>query len=271
MATDSLSAKAIRSGLATRVIGRELLYLSETGSTNDQARRLAGEGAPDGTLVIADYQTAGRGRHARRWSAPPASSLLLSIVFRPALTPERVPQLTMLCSLAAAEAVEDETGLHVAVKWPNDLLLGDGKLGGILSEVELAGDRLLYAVVGLGLNVNLDPASLPGPLLMPAASLSAELGRPVSRLALLVRIMQRIEERYLRLGAGDAGLPQEWAGRLVTIGQIVTIAEGGAPWQGRAESVDADGALLVRRPDGELVRGIAGDVIAPHSSQDRRV
>lgn len=259
--SDSLSLEAIQAGLHTRIIGQSLLYLSTTGSTNDDARRLARVGAPDGTLVVADWQRAGRGRLARQWLAPAGSSLLLSVVLRPPLAPHQAQRLTMVCALAAADAIEAETGLRSGLKWPNDLLLGSAKVGGILTELELDGERLAYAIVGLGLNVNLEPAALPAGLVARATSLSAELGRPVARLPLLLALLTRLEARYVALGEDPGALQAEWAARLVTLGRDVTVGAGDAQWEGIAEGVDHDGALLVRRADGRLVRVVAGDVM----------
>jgi BirA family biotin operon repressor/biotin-[acetyl-CoA-carboxylase] ligase len=261
MAEDALCADRILAGLETRLVARNLIYLPETDSTMDEARRLAEQGAPDGTLVVTDYQTAGRGRLDRRWQAPPASSLLLSFIFRPAVASHQVQQLTMLCGLAVAESVEAETGLPVGLKWPNDLEIGGAKVGGILTEVEMSGVRVTYAVVGVGLNVNLDPQQLSGPFLARATSLSAELGRPVARLPLLWAVLHAVEARYMALGAGVPGVHAEWARHLVTLGRTVTVSAGDPVWEGTAEGVDADGALLVRRIDGSLERIVAGDVI----------
>jgi BirA family biotin operon repressor/biotin-[acetyl-CoA-carboxylase] ligase len=260
MTEDTLSADRILAGLDTRLVARSLIYLSETSSTMDEARRLAEQGAPDGTLVVSDYQAAGRGRLGRRWQAPPASSLLLSLIFRPRIASHLVQQLTMLCGLALAESVEAETGLPVGLKWPNDLEIGGAKVGGILTEVELSGVRISYALVGIGLNVNLDPQQLSGPILAPVTSLSGELARRAARLPLLWAVLRAVEDRYLALGTGAPGLHAEWAGRLVNLGRMVTVSTGDRAWEGMAEGVDADGALLVRRAGGGLERIMAGDV-----------
>lgn len=254
-----LSGERIRAGLTTQFVGQNLVYLAETGSTHDVARRLAGEGAPDGTLVLTDHQTAGRGRLKRRWEAPPGSSLLLSLLFRPSLAPHQLQRLTMICGLAVADAVEAETGLEVGLKWPNDVMLGGAKLGGILTEVGLQGGRVDYALVGIGLNVNLDPARLGTDLLLPATSLSQRLGREVDRLPLLWALLQTLEGRYLALQSGHS--PQaEWAARLVTLGHEVRVSDGDRVLEGLAEAVDADGALRLRLADGRLETVRAGDV-----------
>ena len=255
---DTLNAWSLE-GLETEFVGRNLVYHPAIPSTNDEARRLARAGAPDGTLVITDYQTAGRGRLERRWEAPAGSSLLMSLIFRPHLAAHEVLRLTMICGLAAVDAIESQTGLQVGLKWPNDLVIGGAKLGGILTEIELEGERVGHAVVGLGLNVNLDPDQLPQGLLMEATSLSQHLGREVARQSLLRALLQAMELRYRTLEAGR--LPQaEWAERLVTLGRSVSISALGDSMEGVAEGVNEDGALLVRRADGRLETILAGDV-----------
>jgi len=265
---DPLSAEAIQAGLTTEFVGRNVLYLPEVGSTNDTARLLALEGAPEGSVVIADYQTSGRGRLARHWVAPAGSSLLLSLVFRPPLAPSQVQRLTMVCGLAVIEAVEAETGLRAALKWPNDLLVEGAKAGGILVELASTGSRVEFAIVGIGLNVNLDPTELPEELVMPATSLSHSLGREVGRASLVRALLTAIETRYVAMLEGHQ--PQgEWAQRLFTLGHHVSVVGAGSALEGVAEGVDADGALLVRCADGHLERILAGDVtLRPDQSSD---
>ena len=256
---DLLTAEEIRAGLGTTFIGRNLLYLPETGSTNDEAKRLARKGAVEGTLVIADYQTDGRGRLDRRWVAPPGSSLLMSLVFRPRLAPHQVQRLTMICGLGLADAVESETELRIGLKWPNDLVANGAKIGGILTEVELLKGHVEYAVVGIGLNVNLDRDELPSDLLVPATSLSLALGRPVPRLVLLQLFLRNLESRVVALASGLSP-HEEWAERLSTLGQAVTVSTFHRVFSGVAEGVDADGALQIRLPNGRLETVLAGDV-----------
>jgi len=259
MTLDSLSSAVIRRGLSTSFVGQKVIYLPQLGSTNDEARRLASEGAPEGTLIITDFQSAGRGRMDRDWIAPRGSSLLMSILFRPALAAHQVQRLTMSCGLSVIGAIERHTGLRADLKWPNDLMISGAKVGGILTEIGLEGTGVDYAVVGIGLNVNLDPSQLPANLAMPATSLSHELGTQVDRLSLLRTLLQTIEERYLALNAGKSP-HREWAARLATLGKPVTVTAAGSVLEGIAESVDADGALQVRLADGRLDRILAGDV-----------
>jgi BirA family biotin operon repressor/biotin-[acetyl-CoA-carboxylase] ligase len=165
----------------------------------------------------------------------------------------------MICSLSLAEAVEQETGLCADLKWPNDVVVGGAKLAGILTETGLQGDRVDYVVVGIGLNVNLDPSQLPGQLLMPATSLSHVLGRQVARTPLLLAFLRALEARYLALGRGCSP-HSEWAAKLVTLGERVVIRRDGVAVEGVAEGVNVDAALMVRMPDGRLETVVAGDV-----------
>jgi BirA family biotin operon repressor/biotin-[acetyl-CoA-carboxylase] ligase len=271
-----LSAEAIAAALTTRRLGRPVLYLPRTGSTNDVAHERASTGAAEGLLVIADEQTAGRGRLNRCWWAPPGSSLLMSLLLRPPLPPDRAGQLTMCLGLAAVEGIEAVTGLRPALKWPNDLLLEDRKLGGMLTELRLNGEQVAYAVLGLGINVNVtfdegrttndeNSSSLVlGPssdLANTAISLSMILGREVDRLALLAVLLARCEAWYERALAGESP-HASWAARLDTVGRRVTVATTTGSVAGMAVGVTPEGALLVRGDDAVEHIIWSGDVTA---------
>ncbi len=240
---------------------RQVIYLPATGSTNDVAKRLAAQGASEGTVVVADEQTAGRGRLGRRWLAPRGACLLCSILLRPQLPPTRANRLTMLCSLAASDAVEKVAGLPVALKWPNDLITQSPtwkKLAGVLTETGIVGEQLEFVVVGIGINVNVPPETLP--TLDPrATSILAETGKEADRVALLATLLAGVEARYERLRTGENPCA-EWVVRLATLGQRVEATTSAGTLAGVAESVNEDGALLLRTPDGKLHRLLAGDV-----------
>jgi len=258
--TEKLSIEELEAGLNTRVIGHRILYYPSVGSTNDVARALAVTGAPEGIVVLADEQTAGRGRRGRRWLAPTGTCLLFSLLLRPLLAPRQCGRLTMACSLALAESIESQTGLAIGLKWPNDLLARGRKVGGILIELGTEGERLEYAIVGMGLNVNLDFTAPEVVCLRErATSLAQELGAPVAREPLLACILNRLEARYLALC--DGWLPhQEWMARLVMLDQKVVISGLDSELEGWAEGVDRDGALLLRLRDDQMLRVLAGDV-----------
>jgi BirA family biotin operon repressor/biotin-[acetyl-CoA-carboxylase] ligase len=276
---DGLSEERIRAALTTQVFGRQLVYLPSTGSTNDVAKDLAAQGAPEGTVVLADEQTAGRGRMGRRWLAPPGTCLLCSILFRPDLPPTQAQRLTMLCSLAAADAAEQVAGLRTVIKWPNDLITKAQsskpkvqrsdlqppnwrKLAGVLTETGVMGERLDFAIVGIGINVNVEPGVLPT-LAPDATSILAETGQEIDRATLLAALLAGAEARYARLRAGE-NPHAEWTARLATLGQPVQVTIPEGVLRGVAESVDEDGALLLRTPDGECRRLLAGDVTLVH-------
>jgi BirA family biotin operon repressor/biotin-[acetyl-CoA-carboxylase] ligase len=259
--------------LATRRLGRPSLYFERVGSTNDVARQEADAGAAEGLLVLAEAQMAGRGRLDRRWWAPPGSSLLMSLLLRPDLPAARAGQLTMCLGLGAIEGIAAVTGLplvqsedpaRLALKWPNDLTLAGRKLGGMLAELQLAGDRVAYAVLGLGLNVNLDfLAAAPDDLRDSAASLSQVLGRPVDRAALLAAILLRCEAWYDALLDPTAGAPPlhaAWAARLETLGRAVAVTATHETLQGEAVGVTPEGALQIRDADGRTHTVWSGDV-----------
>ena len=257
----------IQHNLHTHTFGQTVLYYDQIDSTSTELKRLADVGAPEGTLIIADEQVAGRGRFERRWLAPPGSSLLTSLLFRPAfLPPNRVQYITMLCALAAVDAIAATTGVSAGLKWPNDLLHGGRKLAGLLTESSFAGERLSWVVVGLGLNVNVDfsaltasPSGEYASLAVTATSLQMITGAHVPRLPLLQAYLQAVERRYDALKQGETPC-KAWAARLTMLGQPVTVVAEEATFSGVAEGVDEEGALLVRLPDGRLERVLAGDV-----------
>lgn len=266
--TNDLSALTIGAALATRRLGRPALFFPTVASTNDVIHQHAAAGAGEGLLVVADEQTAGRGRLGRSWWAPPGTSLLISLLLRPPIPAGRAGQMTMCLGLAAAEGIEQTTGLRPVLKWPNDLLLDGRKLGGILTELRTTADRLEYAALGLGVNVNVGRFAksphMPAELVATVISLSSALGRPVERLALLVAILARCEVWYDRLLAGES-LHRAWAARLDTLGRSVTVTLASGALQGVATGVTTEGALLVRDEEGRVHTVWAGD-IAPSGS-----
>lgn len=254
--TENLSPEAILKNLRTAFIGRNLLYYPTVTSTMDIAREAARRGAPQGTVVVADEQTAGRGRMRRVWLSPKGGNLALSVLLYPTIA--ELPRLFIIASLAVARSIEKVTGLKPAIKWPNDVLLNGKKVCGILIESELRGNAVGWAIVGIGINVSLSPASFPE-IASIATSLSTELGSPVSGISLLQQVLEELEALYLALRRGEP-VHQEWQQRLETLGRHIQVKIGDALESGYAESVADDGSLLLRRPDGSLARIVAGDV-----------
>lgn len=256
-----LSAATIAAALTTRRLGRPTLFFRQTTSTNDVAHARAAD-ATDGLLIVADVQTAGRGRLDRAWWAPAGACLLMSLLLRPPLSAGRAGQLPMCLGLAAVEGIAEVVGLHPALKWPNDLVWQGRKLGGMLTELRLRGERLEYAVLGLGVNVNLSFApedAAPAALGAAATSLLLATGRPTSRPALLAAILRRCEHWYDRLLAGES-LHAAWAAQLETVGRAVKVELPAGPLHGVATGVTPEGGLIVRTAAGVEEVIWAGDV-----------
>jgi BirA family biotin operon repressor/biotin-[acetyl-CoA-carboxylase] ligase len=248
---EELSRRADQLG----IFGRRVHWLETASSTNDIAARLAESGAEPGTLVAAEAQTSGRGRMGRSWFSPPGAGLYVSVVLRP----DPPPLLTLAAGVALADGIQASTGLQAEIKWPNDLLVGKRKLAGILAEAAAQGGRLEFVILGFG--VNLRPAAYPPELADRATSIEAELNRPADRAMILAEILSALASRCtdLQQGRFDAIL-SAWRTRAPSLrGAVVEWDTPGGPERGRAEDIDAAGALLVR-VDGRTVRLFAGEV-----------
>ena len=252
---DSLSPATITSNLATRFIGQRVICYPRLTSTNDIAKRRAQQGAREGTVIFAEEQTTGRGRMKRTWLSP-RGSIALSIILYPKLA--YLPSLIMVASLSVVHSIERVTGLRAQIKWPNDVLVNNKKICGILIESDVKGSVVDYAIIGIGVNVNLRLSDFPE-ILPTATSLSHELGRDVSRLDMIRSLLAETEKLYLALPTGQS-VYQEWRDNLVTLGKKVQVSSDQINYKGIAESVASDGSLLLRQSDGSLVKIVAGDV-----------
>ncbi|MFC2056138.1 biotin--[acetyl-CoA-carboxylase] ligase [Chloroflexota bacterium] len=255
MVEDNVSAAAVTKDLETRFVGQRVLYYPSVASTMEVARQEAQQGAVEGTVIIADEQTGGRGRLKRAWLTP-KGNIALSIILYPDLS--YLPSLIMLASLAVVHSLEAVTSLKSQIKWPNDVLVNAKKVCGILIESDVRGNTVNYIIIGIGINVNLRPADF-SEIQPIATSLSDELRREVSHLSVIRHLLVKIESLYLDMSAGGS-LYEEWQGNLVTLGQKVRVTADETIYEGVAESVARDGSLLLRGLDGNLTRIIAGDV-----------
>ncbi|MFH0768014.1 MAG: biotin--[acetyl-CoA-carboxylase] ligase [Chloroflexota bacterium] len=255
MMEDSLSSASIISDLKTRFVGQRTFYYPSLTSTMEVARREAQQDAAEGTVIVTDEQTAGRGRLRRVWFSP-KGSVALSIILYPSIA--ELPSLIMLASLSVVHSIKAVTGLKAQIKWPNDVLINDRKVCGILIESDVQGNTVNYTNIGIGINVNFRMADFPE-LLSIATSLSDELGRDVSRLGLVRCLLVEIEKLYLVLSTGGS-IYEEWQGNLVTLGKRVRAHTGETVYEGIAESVARDGSLMLRGFDGNLTKIVAGDV-----------
>lgn len=260
---DAVTGSEIIPGLSTRLFGRAIEYRESLGSTNELAKQLARSGAPEGLLVVADEQTAGKGRLGRAWSTPPGSALAMSLLLRPNLPPYHAPRITLAAAVAVCEAVREVTGLPAGIKWPNDLQVNGRKVCGILTEMEAEIDRVAFVILGIGLNVHLKREEMDPAFRESATSLAEEGAVGLRRAALVQAIMARFEPIYQELTAGhfDRVLAR-WRALSVTLGAPVRALHVGGEVQveGVAEGVDEEGALLIRDAAGALHRVASGEV-----------
>ena len=251
----SIVSQMLRTGLYTAVIGKSVRYYPSTGSTMDDAAQWAGDGAEEGAVVVAETQTASRGRLGRRWVSD-SGNLYFSVLFRPNV--DSLPLLSPLAGVAVARSIRQVAGLYPAIKWPNDITIDGRKVAGILAESALSGSRIEHAVVGIGVNVALDVSADPE-ISSSAASLNHLSDSEVDRPELLRRILQHMDALYLDLGRGRSPIP-EWRRWLATLGQRVVVTHHGVSESGLAEDIDEHGNLLLRQDDGQLLTLTAGDI-----------
>jgi BirA family biotin operon repressor/biotin-[acetyl-CoA-carboxylase] ligase len=245
----------------TRVVGRDIRVFHETTSTNDVIEKLARDGVKEGAVVFAESQTKGRGRLGRKWLSPSGKGLWFSVLLRPNLRPQEATRLTVAAATALRRAIQAETKLAPEIKWPNDLLLGGRKVAGILTEMSAELDRIKYLILGVGVNANLSASEFPAELRKFATSLKIEAGRAVARPALATAILRELDRDYARVCTGEfAAVADEWEQHCATLGQRVVIQLGDRKLRGRAESLDDDGALLLRTEHGHLERFTGCDV-----------
>jgi BirA family biotin operon repressor/biotin-[acetyl-CoA-carboxylase] ligase len=259
---DLLHADDLLSRLGkARVVGRDIRVFRETTSSNDVAEKLAADGVKEGVVVFAESQSKGRGRLGRRWVSPARKGLWFSVLLRPALRPFEATRLTIAAATALFRAIRAETGLFPEIKWPNDLLIRGKKVAGILTELKAELDQLGYLILGIGVDVNLNASDFSDELRKSATSLKIECGETVDRASLAASILRELDYDYTRLSSRQfEAVAEEWEAHCTTIGRNVILDLGGRKIQGRAECLDADGALLIRTQHGRLERIVGGDV-----------
>lgn len=244
-----------------QIIGRDIRVFQETTSTSDVAEKLARDGVKEGVVVFAESQTKGRGRLGRKWVSPAGKGLWFSVLLRPQMRPQEATRMTVATAVAVRRAIQKQTGLQPAIKWPNDLLLGGRKIAGILTELAADPDQIKHLIIGIGIDANLAEEDLSPELRPIASSLRIELGRPVDRPALAAQILRELDADYRRVRIGQfAAVADEWEARCATLGARVSVDLGPRVVEGIAESLDDDGALLLRTEHGRLERIIGGDV-----------
>jgi BirA family biotin operon repressor/biotin-[acetyl-CoA-carboxylase] ligase len=255
-----LAVEALRAARAGHRLGSVLHYLESTGSTNDVARELALDGAPEGTTVIAEQQTRGRGRLGRSWVSPPFRNLHLSVVLRPRIEVTRAPQISLVAGLAAAEAV-GEWAADAAIKWPNDIVVRGRKVAGLLAEMEAAEQTIAFVIVGIGVNLNCTAADFPPELRDKAVAVSTVIGRPIDRVAFTNSLLSRLEERYdTYLQHGFGALRPSWEALSALTGRRVQIDDGARRFEGIVVGMADDGTLRLTDEAQHEHTVVAGDV-----------
>lgn len=257
---DRLYDYEIRSGLNTHTIGRHIHYFEALPSTMGAATQLALDGSPEGTVVVAEMQTKGKGRLGRSWFSPRYKGIYCSLILRPGGIPSQVSLLTLLAAVSIVEAVKEQAGVSAKIKWPNDIYLSGKKLGGILTELNAEMDRINFVIVGIGLNVNNDKKSLTSG----AISLKSFLDKPepINRVGLLQEMLRRLENNYLLFQKGHSNRVLEKGKHYsITVGTRVRVYCQTKHIEGEAVDIDSDGGLLVRRDSGIIEKVTAGDVM----------
>jgi BirA family biotin operon repressor/biotin-[acetyl-CoA-carboxylase] ligase len=260
--TNRLLPYEIQKRLRTKFIGKQIRYFDRTASTSWIGKQLASETDPEnlhGMVIIAEEQTGGVGRLGRAWVSP-AGGIWITIILKPKIPIDHLFMITMAGSIAIARAIRKEYGLSALIKWPNDIFVGDKKVGGLLLEVAAEADAVHYGLLGIGIDANISLDDLPPNLKDTVTSLQAEVGHEVDRVALLARVLREFELRYLQLEDGEYdSIIREWKSLSMTLEQRVAIRTINKTFEGEAIDIDDHGALIIRRDNGKIERVIAGD------------
>ncbi len=257
-----LSEKAICGMLdASRLIGKKIICTPETGSTNSDLFRMAEEGAVDGVVLLAERQTSGKGRLGRRWESPEGVNLYCSLLLRPDIPPFEAPQLTFLSAVAVVRAIQSVTDIRPDIKWPNDILINGRKVAGLLNEMNAETDRVLFVVLGIGVNLNMRGEQFPAGLRYPATSLFLETGTVVDRNFFAAILLKELDKEYKRfIDSGFAPARGEWASYCNAAGRELQVDFGSNSVRGLFAGLDHDGALLIKLPNGNIERILGGDL-----------
>jgi BirA family biotin operon repressor/biotin-[acetyl-CoA-carboxylase] ligase len=253
---DRLLPAEVKQDLKTDFVGKEIYYFDEIKSTSVKAKELATDN-PEGTVIIAEKQLEGKGRMGKGWYSPPGG-IWFSMILKPRIPPDHVHRLTLVAGVAVAEVLS-ELGLNAEIKWPNDILINEKKVCGILTEMEAELDVVNYVIVGVGIDANIDLDMLPPITMMQTTSLREELGRDVDRIALVRGILERFERHYTAFLKGDFhSILKRWREHSSTIGRRVKIVAGLRTIEGEAVGIDHDGELIVELDDGTVEKEITG-------------
>lgn len=265
---DILRKSDIPSGLKTKIMGREIHLLPHVVSTNTLAMELALKGSSEGTVVIAELQTGGKGRLNRKWISP-KGNLYLSVILRPNVPLQRAPLITLMGAVAVASAIRTACKIQAAIKWPNDILLRGKKVSGLLTEMSAEQDRIRHIVLGIGINVNMDLDALPADVRETSTTLAGEAGHKIDRTILLRQLLRDLEYWYQKFLMSSVDVLEEWERLNMTIGNRVTVNGFGETLEGLAQGIDTEGRLILKLDDGSRRQVSAGDVtLKPHQNSN---
>jgi BirA family biotin operon repressor/biotin-[acetyl-CoA-carboxylase] ligase len=256
---DALRQKDLGQGLKTKIIGKDIRLFPEVVSTNTLAMEAASQGAPEGTVIIAETQTGGKGRLGRTWISP-RGNLYLSVILRPQIPTHKAPLITLVGAVAVASAIRKHCSVEAAIKWPNDILISGKKVAGLLTEMSAEPDRIRHIALGIGVDVNMELQELPPDVRMNATTLAVEAGANIDRKMLLQQILQDLEHWYKIFLTSEAEVLKEWEQLNMTTGCRVTVSGMGEIFEGLAQGIDQEGRLKVALDDGTIRIVAAGDV-----------
>jgi BirA family transcriptional regulator, biotin operon repressor / biotin---[acetyl-CoA-carboxylase] ligase len=255
---DKLYAFEICPRLKTRIIGKKILYYNELDSTNMTAYSLAQEKIKDGLVIIAEKQNKGKGRLSRHWSSPKGKGIYLSIILKPEMTPFQAPCITLMAAVSVVQAIREVSDAQACIKWPNDIIIKEKKVAGILTEMEAESDEIKFLVLGIGINVSARHSDIPDT----ATSILLETDRHVSRKELCIALLEKLERNYKEIKeAGFSGIRLEWKDFSATIGKRVRANCMHKAIEGTAVDIDIDGALKIRLDNGFHEKIFAGDLV----------
>lgn len=257
----NITPDEIRLGLKTDFLGQQIHYEESVDSTQKIAHRLAYDGAPEGTVVLAEEQLSGRGRMDRKWYSPKYTGIWMSVILRPNILPTKAPQLTLLTAVAVVQAIEEVAALSPKIKWPNDILINGKKVTGILTELQAEADRVKTIIIGIGMNVNQKESDFPEYLHTTATSLSIEKGEYISRPAIIRAVLSNIEKLYLLyLEKGFYPIKLLWESYAVSIGKTITARTLSGNITGRALGITDDGVLMIEDENGAVHHVFSADI-----------
>ncbi len=261
---DMLYSEEILSGLKTSIIGNKIYHFDELGSTNEEAKRLAPD-EDEGTVIISETQKSGRGRMGRDWTSP-RGGIYISVILTPTIPASHAYHLTLVAGISVANAIRN-LGIDAYIKWPNDILINNRKVCGILTEINAEIEKINYIVLGIGINANVDTGMFPSELKEGSTSLKSELGKPVERVSFVQNLLYEFEQEYIKFKSKPfTDIVDEWISLSDSIGKEVSIMTPSKMVEGKAIGVTKNGALIVKKDDGKKEEIIAGRCIYTRTS-----